>query len=238
MANRCGLYIADIGENGNRTNIKGFTEWSWDVPVIAKLFVSSQPEMTRSLIFDSNEKLALQGDIKGGVENMKKFIERLRAENIFESAALEERLKALTELLEDEALRKRTVFVLEPAEIYEMDDSVSLKEANKRVFDELCNADALIDSAIAELHKMKDSSSAEDMFCYLGLCDEWYSPFYEAVTDRSGYSDENGFDEEKMHAVRQQSVPDDNKKSGRALFGIAAALVLLAVILIYIVLRQ
>ncbi|MFM2625824.1 DUF7822 domain-containing protein [Vibrio owensii] len=114
MANRAYLYTCEKNPNGDGLcNFKGISEWSYDIPVLYKILVSSQTQTFQSQVFEGDEHIALIGDFSGGVAALKDFVAKIKRKD---SVPLIEETLAF---LESHSSSER-YFLLECAEIYDM----------------------------------------------------------------------------------------------------------------------
>lgn len=118
MAHRSYLYstnaIPGKRVSKNERQLVGISEWNYGIPLVYKLLLSGNPRACRSSIWDLSDDIAVVGDYKGGVANLREFLGRLNMPG--------------AQPLIDEALdflgrpeNQNAYFLLEPGEIFDMD---------------------------------------------------------------------------------------------------------------------
>ncbi|WP_447957780.1 DUF7822 domain-containing protein [Vreelandella sp. EE7] len=161
MANRAYLYsCSGIPGEDEKVSITGVSEWNYDIPLLFKLLVSSQPRVCDSMIFDpedaeeelddgeldeKEEKIALLGDFEGGLANLEQFLSRIEREDV--SNAIEE----ARQFLASDTVKNR-YFLLECAEVFWMDDE-NAEIQNQRLLEEVKNIVVTSKAVATELHE-------------------------------------------------------------------------------------
>jgi hypothetical protein len=146
MSNRCYLYSTNFVPGLEVTEYRraiGIASWSYDIPIVYKLLLSSNPRICRSLIFEGADEFALIGDYAKGVECMLRFLVRVS------HPAVAEAMEQALEFLEAEE-NKNAYFVLEPGEIFDVLPE-SLPDEYRKLLAEIQNLQPQMDKAIAEL---------------------------------------------------------------------------------------
>jgi hypothetical protein len=147
MANRSYIYSTDHVPGaepiGTRHELKGISEWNYDIPLVFKLLVSGNVTVSKSAIWPDAGAVALVGEYDEGVARLKAFLERIP---LAEVQPLVQQAIAFV----DAPTNRRRHFLLEPGEILEMGDE-PLVEQNRRLCDSIRNIDAEVDRALAQL---------------------------------------------------------------------------------------
>ncbi len=117
MANRSYLYsINEIptGKANKNTKIIGLSEYNYRIPAVYKVLVSSNPQKTHSIIFDS--KIGITGNYKKGLVNLKRYLNSLKREDIPNKDKLDEYISKALKFLNKES-NIQEFFQLEIGEI-------------------------------------------------------------------------------------------------------------------------
>lgn len=81
MANRCYLYATDhlpgSPEWERQHPLQGLGEWSRDIPLTFQLLLGGNPIPVRSSIWDSEEKIAIAGEARTGLECLNAYLASL-----------------------------------------------------------------------------------------------------------------------------------------------------------------
>ena len=115
MANRSYLYSTNLPsdaapDQGNR-RITGISEWNYDIPLVYKILLSGNPRTCRSLIWKSDDRIALVGDYIAGAEKLLLFCDSIGHPDLLPLA------REAGEFLV-EARNKNRYFHLECAEVF------------------------------------------------------------------------------------------------------------------------
>lgn len=87
MSNRCYLYSLNTlpGESGMKAI--GLSECEYEIPLIYRILVSANPQATKSIIFESEENIAITADYEGGVRALEAFAQKLGDEDCEEESS-------------------------------------------------------------------------------------------------------------------------------------------------------
>ena len=151
MANRSYLYSVDkIPEtNNSSTRIIGLSECNYNIPLVYRILCSVNPNPTRSIIWDADEKIAITADYLGGMEIFEKFITRIQDyvdNNI---------LNNVRAFLNNKNNVQKYIH-LECGEIFEMEDG-ELGLQNLSLINELGSLDEEIKYTITNLKENKEN---------------------------------------------------------------------------------
>lgn len=117
MADRSYLYATDhlpgSSEWEATRELRSISEWNYDIPLVFKLLLSGAPLPVRSSIWETEEKIALAGEAKVGLEHLNAYLARLPAE----AAPLVAEAQSFLSRPEN----CRRYFVLECGEIFDME---------------------------------------------------------------------------------------------------------------------
>lgn len=147
VANRSYLYSTNVipGPNAkdNGRKLIGISEWNYDIPIVFKLLLSSNPKACPSSIWENQEEIALVGDYASGVKNLEAFLSKITVTPAQPLIA-----EALEFLNRPE--NKSEYFVLECGEIFDMRDS-PLQEQNLTLLAQVKDLQPEIDLALQSL---------------------------------------------------------------------------------------
>lgn len=157
MSNRTYLYAcsrvpghpdADSGE-GEYASI---AEFSYDIPVVYRLLMSVNPRVCHSLIWDSDEPLALAAEYDPGVERLAAFLARID---------LPEAQPMIQEALDflNDPDNKLGYFVLEAGELYAMGEGPE-HEQNLALLADLRDPGPYVEMALHTLREACDPRSS------------------------------------------------------------------------------
>ena len=136
MANRSYLYSIDFdrakGERKAGEKILGLSEYSYSIPLSYKILVSQDSKISKSINWDYEHPIAIQGNYIKGKQRLLDFLMKLQSENLFETLELEKQINETRTFLNSHQLEN---IILECGEIYEMGDG-ELEDQNKELFDE------------------------------------------------------------------------------------------------------
>jgi hypothetical protein len=116
MANRSYLYSCDIIPPGAivaNTKMQGISEYKWEIPLVQKILVSSNPVPCKSSIWKNPADLAITADYDPGVQRLKDFMSKIQVSQA--QPLIQEAIR----FLEDPCNSKK-YFVLEAGEICDM----------------------------------------------------------------------------------------------------------------------
>jgi hypothetical protein len=120
LANRSYLYstnrLPDPSAAKEDRKIVGLSEQGFDIPVVYRLLLSGSPQVCRSVIWEGAGDVAIAGDYEMGVAALKRFLSRIT------NSAAEPLVRESIEFLE-KAENKNSYFLLECAEIFDMQDA-------------------------------------------------------------------------------------------------------------------
>ena len=77
MANRCYLYSLSGCSDVDGIKITGLSESEYNIPLIYRILASVNPIASKSVVFDSEEKIAITADYAGGVQKLSEYFSRL-----------------------------------------------------------------------------------------------------------------------------------------------------------------
>lgn len=133
MANRCYLYstntIPETQPDSDEVKITGISEWPYEIPFVYKLLISANTKICNSIIWDTPHKIALIGDYNLGFAKLKNFFDQIQ------SKSLAPFITEAIEFLSKESNADK-YFVLEPGEIFDMDEE-PIPERTKSFIQEL-----------------------------------------------------------------------------------------------------
>ena len=136
MANRSYLYSIDFdrtkGERKTGEKIFGLSEYPYSIPLSYKILVSQDPKISKSINWDYEHPIAIQGDFGKGKNRLLDFLKELQGENLFDKQELEKQINETKTFLNNHQLKN---IILECGEIYEMGDG-ELEDQNKELFNE------------------------------------------------------------------------------------------------------
>ena len=147
MANRSYLYSTNVipGSNGEDSDRKmiGIAEWDYEIPIVAKLLLSGNPQTCRSSLWENPEEIALIGDYASGVKKLEEFLLQITLPVAQDSIA-----EAIDFLKRPE--NQNQYFILECGEIFDMEEA-PLFEQNLALLGELKNLPPEMEKALQSL---------------------------------------------------------------------------------------
>lgn len=166
MSNRCYLYSLNALPRESGMTAIGLSEAENEIPLIYKILVSRNPKTTKSIIFESEENIAITADYEGGVRALEAFAQKLGDEDCEEESS---KIFKIIDFLKDEQNAQKYIHI-ECGEIFEMADDFEeyademdfLKAMNERFLEEISQIDSLIDHAVAAV-KLGATSSLETL---------------------------------------------------------------------------
>lgn len=171
MANRSYLYGTDSAPipNARGTYYRGLSEWTGDVPLVYRLLLSGEPRMTTSSIWPEHGQIALLADYSRGVERLQQFLKRLDYGPLQELGF--EALEFLTM-----AENRRTFFLLEAGERFDLDGQSELALSCRRLREEILQVDNLVDAWVIAFQNSSENARRA-MVADLGF-DAWSNTLY------------------------------------------------------------
>ncbi len=161
MANRSYLYAIDFdrtsGSRKEGEKIFGLSECEYATPLSYLILVSQNSVVSKSINWDNEQPIAIQGSFSEGFVKLLEFLERLQVEEIFDKVELEKQIEKTKRFLEEHKLEK---IILENAEIYDMEEE-KMEVQNQKLFDKILNIDKWIEKYIAHFKKMNEEIAKE-----------------------------------------------------------------------------
>lgn len=158
MANRCYLYTLDINpsekEKADADFIDGICEWSSIVPISFKVLASANPEPCKSIIFENKLPRAILSNFEKGKDRLFDFLEKVIQIGVFDKKRLEQEINFTKEFF-DEKERNPQYFLLEPGEIFELDNKSSDAVKTENLLKELTDIDSTIALYLEHLNNQK-----------------------------------------------------------------------------------
>jgi hypothetical protein len=144
MANRSYLYSIDAVpySDANPRRVRGLAEWRYDIPLAFLLLVSANPRACRSMIWNSEDPIAIIGDFKPGFERLSAFLAKAP------SASLKSAADEAIRFLSDPKLLQPLI-LLECGEIYDLEGD-NWVEQNQTLLEEIKANDGEIDALWAK----------------------------------------------------------------------------------------
>ena len=166
MSNRCYLYSLNALPRESGMTAIGLSEAENEIPLIYKILVSRNPKTTKSIIFESEENIAITADYEGGVRALEAFAQKLGDEDCEEESS---KIFKIIDFLKDEQNAQKYIHI-ECGEIFEMADDFEeyademdfLTVMNERFLEEISHIDSLIDHAVAAV-KLGATSGLETL---------------------------------------------------------------------------
>ena len=163
MANRSYLYSIEKEKLS-----KGLSECNYFIPLAFEILVSADTKMVKSKLFDSDENICLQGNLKEGVQKLNKFIDELYKTRIINIPKLQDQInqtKNFFNTLDGEFI------YLDACEVYAMDvDESEFLQKNRKEFENIKNIDKEISKYLISLEKSLDEYfSLKNKLPYKGL---------------------------------------------------------------------
>ena len=160
MSNRCYLYSLNALPRESGMTAIGLSEAEY------KILVSKNPKTTKSIIFESEENIAITADYEGSVRALEAFAQKLGDEDCEEESS---KIFKIIDFLKDEQNAQKYIHI-ECGEIFEMADDFEeyademdfLKAMNERFLEEISHIDSLIDHAVAAV-KLGATSGLETL---------------------------------------------------------------------------
>ena len=155
MANRSYLYSLDFDINKEKRNedkkVCGLSEWPYDVPLAYKILLSQESKLSKSIIWETDEKIAIIGDFYKGREKLFSFLDELLKMNLLDKNELENQILETKEYLNNPKHENKYI-ILECEEIFEMNED-ELENQNKILYEEVLKIDGTINNFIEEIKK-------------------------------------------------------------------------------------
>ncbi len=190
MANRSYLFSIDFDstkeERDDSKKVCGLSEWNYSIPLSLIILSSQDAKISKSIIWDSEEPIAIVADFYKGRQKLFDFLDDLLEKDIFEPSKLEEAITQTRDFLCDPR-HENPYIILECGEIFMLgsedpDEDDSFEAQNKKLYEnEILNIDKIIESAIEEFQKMKAENQKkpieQEVWNYLGI-DYWTDILY------------------------------------------------------------
>ena len=139
--NRSYVYAFDRSADGRIVRVVALSESEANIPLIYRILVSVNPTAAKSIVFDSDEKIAITASYDMGLSRLSAFFIQLPEE-------YRERCDKLLSFLREEKNRRMYIH-LECAEIYEMDDDTDdIAAKNAKLIEELSHIEDEMKKAI------------------------------------------------------------------------------------------
>ena len=158
MANRSYLYSIDFdrtkGERKTGEKIFGLSEYNYSIPLSYKILVSQDSKISKSINWDYEHPIAVQGDFEKGKNRLLDFLKELQGENLFDNQELQKQITETQIFLNNHQLK---YIILECGEIYEMGDG-ELEDQNKVLFDkDIAKIENHIKEYLSEFRSMNET---------------------------------------------------------------------------------
>lgn len=164
MANRSYLYSTNLPSNAapdqGARRITGISEWNYDIPLVFKILLSGNPRTCPSLIWNSDDNIALAGDYIAGAEKLLLFCDAIGHPNLLPLA------REAGEFLV-EARNKDRYFHLECAEIFFLSHEDGFDALASGLVEEIKGIDQQLDEIKQAVSQ--DPERSEDVFRAWGL---------------------------------------------------------------------
>ena len=155
MANRSYLYSLDFDINKEKRNegkkVCGLSEWPYDIPLAYKILMSQESKLSKSIIWETDEKIAILGNFYKGRERLFSFLDKLLKMNLLDKNELESQIFETKEYLNDSKHENKYI-ILECGEIFEMNED-ELENQNKFLYEDILKIDVAINNFIEEIKK-------------------------------------------------------------------------------------
>ncbi|MBQ3824709.1 MAG: hypothetical protein II811_01090, partial [Spirochaetaceae bacterium] len=139
--NRSYVYAFDRAADGRIVRVVALSESEANIPLIYRILVSVNPTAAKSIVFDSDEKIAITASYDMGLSRLSAFFIQLPEE-------YRERCDKVLSFLREEKNRRMYIH-LECAEIYEMDDDADdIAAKNAKLIEELSHIEDEMKKAI------------------------------------------------------------------------------------------
>ena len=150
MTSRCYLYSLDALPREDGMNAVGLSEFETEIPLVYKILVSCNPRATKSIIFESEENIAVTADFEGGVRALESFAQNAGGDK---TAVLK-----IIAFLKDTRNARKYIH-LECGEIFEMDENFAdydeemdfLTEMNAGFIEEISHIGSAVDCGLEAL---------------------------------------------------------------------------------------
>ena len=158
MANRSYLYSIDFdrtkGERKTGEKIFGLSEYNYSIPLSYKILVSQDSKISKSINWDYEHPIAVQGNFEKGKNRLLDFLNELQGENLFDNQELQKQITETQIFLNNHQLK---YIILECGEIYEMGDG-ELEDQNKVLFDkDIAKIENHIKEYLSEFRSMNET---------------------------------------------------------------------------------
>lgn len=130
MANRSYLFVKTKDDE-----CKGLSECAYEIPLSHILLVSGDTQKVTSRVFDSDLPWAIEGDFDQGYKKLFDFLEQCKSKDIISTEQYEQMITEAHAAL-DQYLNTGARVLLEPVEIFEMEDPEDFEEFDSSAYDE------------------------------------------------------------------------------------------------------
>jgi hypothetical protein len=168
MANRSYLYSIDAEPYGdaNRRRVLGLSEWDYAIPLAYKLLVSENPCACRSMIWESEDLVAIIGDYQTGLRRLSDFL--AEAQTPFLKSAADEAIRFLSDPNVQQPL-----ILLESAEIFDLEGEDWARQ-NQALLQEIKG----IGGTIEGFWRRSTNDTDQQIASALGLGGRWSNILY------------------------------------------------------------
>lgn len=156
MANRSYLYAIDfdrtVGEREKGQRIFGLSEYPYSIPLSYKILVSQQPKISKSINWDYEYPIAIQGNFKEGKQKLFDYLDQLSELDLFDREEFTRQVSETETFLNAHELEN---ILLECGELYEMGDG-QLEDQNADFFENnILKIEKHLNEYLHDFRKMK-----------------------------------------------------------------------------------
>lgn len=146
MANRSYLYACNEvpGTSNTQENIIGLSESNYAIPLTYKILLSGNPEICRSRIWNTTNKIAIIGEFETGLVRLTEFLKRITL------AEAQPHIKTTLEFL-NKPENKCKYFLLECGEIFDM-HTVELEKQNVLLLKKIQSVSNVMEQALLKIN--------------------------------------------------------------------------------------
>lgn len=120
MANRAYLYTTDQ----DLTSLKDVSEWNYDIPLMHKILLGSNPELSSSKIWDYEHPIAIKADFQKGLDTWYAFLEYLQTQKFIKQEIVSKAIKETQDFFAEYPEKINQKFFLEAGEIYDLSGDI------------------------------------------------------------------------------------------------------------------
>ena len=142
MANRCYLYSLSGCSDVDDIKITGLSESEYNIPLIYRILASVNPIVSKSVVFYSEEKIAITADYAGGVQKLSEYFSRLPEK-------YRNKADKVLSFLRDEKNAQKYI-QLECTEIFWIEDA-PVQNQNIALVEELLGIDSVIEKSLEQI---------------------------------------------------------------------------------------